>query len=322
MEEHAMQGITVRHLAFVVLLLPAMGFTSCGPSPDVPVALAGFTVSGTSISAHGIAQIDPSVNNGQFSISWDVTGGIYKAIIAINSNPTFDPNTNIILASSCGQQSTSDDCHPNGALSCTFDDSNIMQCSDPTGPYAALDLTQLLSGTVPDNAYIVIQACNPGGTVCPVSYIPVQIQPNPGNPVAITNFSVAGASPSTPGGAPINPGVSNGQFSVSWNVTGNVYSAVVALNATPNFDPNTNIVLATSCGKLSTSDVCHSTGILSCTFNNSNIMQCSDPTGSYATQDLTAFLANGVPDNAFIVMQACNPAGTSCPTTSAPVQIQ
>ncbi len=317
-----MQGITVRYLAFVVLLLPAMGFTSCGPSPDASVALAGFTVTSTSTSAQGIAQIDPSVNNGQFSISWDVTGGIYKAVIAINSSPTFDPNTNIVLASSCGQQSKTDDCHPSGTLSCTFDDSNIMQCSDPTGSYTAQDLTPLLNGSVPDDAYIVIQTCNPGGTVCPVSYVPVQIDPNPGNPVTITSFSVTSASPSTTGGTPINPGVSNGQFSVNWNVTGNLYNAVIALNATSTFDPNTNIVLATSCGKLSASDVCHSSGALSCTFNNSNIMQCSDPTGSYASQNLTAFLANGVPNNAFIVIQACNPGGTSCPTTFAPVQIQ
>ncbi|MHB8453209.1 MAG: hypothetical protein ACYDDO_00650 [Acidiferrobacterales bacterium] len=317
-----MRCVTVRYLAFVALLLSAMGFTSCGPSPDVPVALASFTVTGTSTSAQGVAQIDPSVNSGQFSISWDVTGGIYKAVVAINSTPTFDPNTNIILASSCGQQSKADDCHPGGTLSCTFNNSNIMQCSDPTGPYATQDLTQLLGSNVPDDAYIVIQTCNPGGTVCPVSYVPVQIHPNPGNPVTITSFSVTGASPSTTGGAPINPGVSNGQFSVNWNVAGNLYNAVIALNATSTFDPNTNIVLATSCGKLSASDVCHSSGALSCTFNTSNIMQCSDPAGSYASQNLTAFLTNGVPDNAFIVMQACNPAGTSCPTTSAPVQIQ
>ncbi len=312
----------IRYAAFVALLLPALGFTSCGPSPNNAVAISGFSVTGTSTSAQGVQQINPGVNSGQFSISWDVTGGIYKAVIALNANPVFDPSTNIILASSCGQQSKSDDCHPSGTLSCTFDNSNVMQCSDPTGSYAAQDLTQLLNGTAPDNAYIVIQACNPAGDICPVSYIPVQIQPNPDNAVSISTFSVTGTSPPSQGLVPISPGVNNGQFSVNWDVTGNLYTGVIALNANPVFDPNTNIVLATSCGKQSASGACQSSGTLACTFNTSNIMQCSDATGTYLSQDLTQFLVNGLPDNAYIVMQACNPAATSCPTTYTEVQIQ
>jgi len=153
-----------------------MGFTSCSPGPGDPVTIASFRVTGTSASLNGLAPISPGVNNGQFSISWNVTGNIYTAVIALNTSPTFNPNTNIVLASSCGKQSQSDDCHPTGTLACTFNNTNVMQCSDGLGPYAAQNLTQFLSAGVPLNAYIVIQACNHQGNSCPTSAAAIQIQ--------------------------------------------------------------------------------------------------------------------------------------------------
>lgn len=165
-----------RYVCFAILLLPAMGFSGCGPSPDDPITLQSFSVTGTSASVQGVAPINPGVNNGQFSINWVVTGNVYTANVALNTGSIFDPITNILLATSCGKRSQIDNCQAAGTLNCTFDNSNVMQCSDGASSFAAQDLTQFLSGGVPMNAYMVIQACNPSGSVCQTASAPVQIQ--------------------------------------------------------------------------------------------------------------------------------------------------
>ena len=146
--------------------------------------------------------------------------------------------------------------------------------------------------------------------------------PKANNPIVISQFSVTGASAPTQGVVPINPGMNGGQFVISWDITGNIYTATVALNSSPVFDPGSNIVLATSCGKQYSGDVCRTTETLNCTFDNSDNMQCSDLAGPYAVQNLAGFLASGIPANAYIVLQACNAAGGACLTESVPVQIQ
>ena len=165
----------IRYFWFLILLLPVMGFSGCGPSPDDPITLQSFSVTGTSPSQGGQAPISPGTNNGQFSINWVVTGNIYTATVAINSGSVFDPNSNIVLATSCGKRSQVDNCQSAGTLNCTFNNSDIMQCADGATTYSAQDLTGFLT-TVPMNAYMVIQACNPSGSVCQTSSASVQIQ--------------------------------------------------------------------------------------------------------------------------------------------------
>ncbi len=163
-------------LAWAMILSAVAGLVGCSPRADNPIVISGFSVTGTSAASQGVVPINPGVNNGQFTISWDITGNIYTATVALNSSPVFDPNTNIVLASGCGKQSASDVCHTTDTLSCTFDNSDNMQCSDPAGPYAVQNLAYFLAAGVPANAYIVLQACNAAGNYCLTDSVPVQIQ--------------------------------------------------------------------------------------------------------------------------------------------------
>ncbi len=171
-----MRHTTIWYFAVAALPLLMTGLSGCGPLADKPIAISGFSVDGTSAQSQTVVPINPGVNNGQFSINWNITGNIYTAVLALNAGPVFDPSTNIVLASSCGKQSPQDICHATETLNCTFDNSNNMQCSDLSGPYAAQDLTQFLGAGVPANAYLVLQACNPAGNDCPTASVPIQIQ--------------------------------------------------------------------------------------------------------------------------------------------------
>ena len=171
-----MRHWAARHLVWLAILSSVAGLAGCSPKADGPIAISGFTVTGTSAASQGVVPINPGVNNGQFLISWDITGTFYTATVALNSGPVFDPSTNVVLASGCGQQSAADVCHATNTLTCTFDNSDNMLCSDVAGPYATQNLAGFLAAGVPANAYIVLQACNASGSSCLTSSVPVQIQ--------------------------------------------------------------------------------------------------------------------------------------------------
>jgi len=148
---------------------------------------------------------------------------------------------------------------------------------------------------------------------------------SPGDPVFITSFSVTGTSPPVNGVAPINPGVNSGAFTITWTVTGNqTYTARVSLSTDATYnDPGDISITNGSCGKASGADNCHPSSTLNCTFNNSNMMSCTDGYGIWGPVDLTTFLGGtGIPANLYFVIKACNPLGDSCPTASGAIQIQ
>lgn len=147
---------------------------------------------------------------------------------------------------------------------------------------------------------------------------------NPGAPVTLNSFTVTGTSAAVNGVAPISPGVNSGQFSFDWNITGNAsFTTSVVVSADNVYDEGSDIGIAGGCGKTSIVDSCHVSTTINCTFNNSNIMTCNDPGGgTFPARDLTTFLSSGVPKSAYLVIRACDALMTSCPTMSAPIQIQ
>lgn len=163
-----------------------------------------------------------------------------------------------------------------------------------------------------------LTACGGGGGG---SSGPVPSDPN--DPVTIQNYAVSGTSAAVNGVAPINPGVNSGQFSASWTVTGNTsYTTKLVLSTDVVFDGNDIEVVNGGCGKLSVTDNCRPSGTVTCTFNNSNIMACSDAVANFPSRDLSIFLSGGIPMNAYLVIRACNPMLSSCQTAALPVQIQ
>ncbi len=146
---------------------------------------------------------------------------------------------------------------------------------------------------------------------------------DPNAPVTIQGYTVTGTSATVNGVAPINPGVNGGQFATSWTVTGNsIYTVRIAVSTDATYDGNDIEIVTGGCGKASVLDNCHGSGTVSCTFNNSNVMTCADQVGAFPSRDLSTFLGGGIPMNAYLVIKACNPMLTSCPTSAAAIQIQ
>jgi hypothetical protein len=161
----------------------------------------------------------------------------------------------------------------------------------------------------------VVTACGGGSSSPSVS--------NPNDPVTIQSYTVTGTSAAVNGVAPINPGVNNGQFSAIWTVTGNtIYTVRIAVSTDTIYDGNDIDIVNGGCGKANVADNCHTTGTVNCTFNNANIIACSDLVAAFPTRDLSVFLSGGIPMNAYLVVRACNPPLTSCPTAAVPIQIQ
>jgi len=156
-----------------------------------------------------------------------------------------------------------------------------------------------------------------GGATTPATAV------GPNNPVFISAYSVTGTSPAVNNVVPINPGVNGGQFSASWRVTGNqTYSVRIYVSEDATQDVGDIELVTGSCGKVHATDVCHPDGTVDCTFNNMNVMSCSDALGAFPVRDLSVFLASGIPKNGYLIIKACNPVLTSCPVDNVSVQIQ
>lgn len=174
------------------------------------------------------------------------------------------------------------------------------------------------SHTLPLMLAAIIAGCGGGGGG---GAAPSTSDPNA--PVTIQSYFVTGTSATVNGVAPINPGVNGGQFSATWTVTGNsIYTVRIAVSTDTTHDGNDVEIVTGGCGKASVLDNCHASGTVTCTFNNSNVMACADQVDTFPSRDLSTFLSGGIPMNAYLVIKACNPMLTSCPTTAAAIQIQ
>lgn len=153
-----------------------------------------------------------------------------------------------------------------------------------------------------------------------------------GNPsYKILSFDVNGTSvDNAAGAAPISPTVNSGRFSMRWevqDVTGDhVVNAVVSLdNSRSNGDVSfyTEICdLADPEDSSDTDAACRRSNPFtkSCTFNNSNEIFCDGQASDAG--DLTTFLAGGVPQEAFIIFQACATSGSPCRSAAHLVEFQ
>ncbi|MDM8558946.1 hypothetical protein [Candidatus Parabeggiatoa sp. HSG14] len=141
----------------------------------------------------------------------------------------------------------------------------------------------------------------------------------------IKSFSIEGSYPSTTGQiVPINSGVNNGKFTVSWKTTANaLYQVRLRLHdndVLPEEESNLPIIYQNNCnmGNLGQNDVCGSDATRICQFTNDNRVHC----GTRKT-NITRFL-DQIPKMGYMILEICG-GGLSyddCDTKSVEIEFQ
>lgn len=124
--------------------------------------ILSFDVTGTSIDiANSIAPINAGINNGAFSIHWQLfdNATAYTAKLYFSSNNTLSNGDTSFYELHCQNSQLS--CANNAVFNddCTFDSQNIISCSEE--PADAKDLTTVLP-TLPFDGYIIFESCEFG----------------------------------------------------------------------------------------------------------------------------------------------------------------
>lgn len=148
--------------------------------PNGTIGISNLTVTGTSASVAGVAPINPGVNGGQFTVSFNASGTAlptYSAYIYMNTDGVYPgSSTNYNIAINCGATTIGGPCAASVATNCVFDNTNTITCNSPIAGAQTRLITGLLSGGVPKNAYIVVRVCNALSSACSSANAPIQLQ--------------------------------------------------------------------------------------------------------------------------------------------------
>ena len=153
---------------------------------------------------------------------------------------------------------------------------------------------------------------------------------DPNATMTIGSFEVTGTSPPLASGVrPIEsklPTTNPGQFSMDWKVTGNnVYTGEVYVSEDNTLDITGVLdIKIMGCGAPVSANSCQAVATYTCDFEYTASIKgitCNYPSGgTYTSADLNSFLGAGTSKSAYLILRACNPAGTSCPTKSVRVE--
>ena len=150
------------------------GFSAGGGGPDYDIKSFDIqTPSGDSFG--GDAQINPGVSGGAFVPSWSVedASSLYTAALYLSSDTMLSAGDQLFFDEVCGSVQAACPDAASTSVDCTFNSSNVMQCSGQ--PEDAVDLTAYLPG-LPYNGYIILESCDSSGLDCVTASHPVVLQ--------------------------------------------------------------------------------------------------------------------------------------------------
>lgn len=165
---------------------------------------------------------------------------------------------------------------------------------------------------------MILSACGGGSSGTPSGTPGIT-----GTTTTINNYTVTGTSSATGTSQPINPGVNNGNFNVSWNISSSdPYHVDLYVSSDSTLSTTTDIkFFGQNCGSASSIYNCGKSGTFTCTFGGDNKISCGTISAANPAKDLTSFL-DTIPKTAYIVMQACNGLFDSCKTSAIQVEFQ
>jgi hypothetical protein len=140
---------------------------------------------------------------------------------------------------------------------------------------------------------------------------------------SISEYTVTGSSATKNGVIPINSGVNNGAFKVTWNVSSSdPYHIELYLSNDSALSKSTDVnFFGQNCGGISAIYNCSSNGSFDCKFTSQNKISCGTITSFNKEKDISSFL-DQIPKQAFLIIEACNGLFDSCKTSSEEIELQ
>lgn len=140
------------------------------PSSD-NTTINSFVLTGTADNGNGPALIDAAMNNGIFSIAWDVSSSNpYRVDFYLSDDAVLDEGNDVDLGGfNCGSMVFNALCSNTGTMDCQYQLDNNSNYTVFCGPQSAVNGPKRINNfldTLPKNAYFIFQACNGLFTDC------------------------------------------------------------------------------------------------------------------------------------------------------------
>ncbi len=125
-----------------------------------------FEVTGTSQDVNGIAPISPSINNGNFTLKWEVedNDSLYKVQIFVSNNDVLSNADIEFYKDNC----LLNDCGNNNPFTndCFFNNNHDIWCEKERILEKDKINLQSFLNTIPKDAYIILKSCDVSGLSC------------------------------------------------------------------------------------------------------------------------------------------------------------
>ncbi len=121
--------------------------------------------------------IDPAIDDGDFSLRWDIdSSDPYHIELYLSEDSQLSKGSDInFFGQNCGSPSTVFNCNSVGNFDCRFTSENKISCGTINSANNEKNVTDFMT-TLPKEAFIVIEACNGLFDSCKESAIPVVFQ--------------------------------------------------------------------------------------------------------------------------------------------------
>jgi len=123
-----------------------------------PTHINSFNISGNELAGEDLS-INSGIDNGSFSVNWDVdSSDPYHIELFVSSDSVLSASDTSFFHQNCGSLPTFN-CGNTGNFECTFSNENKISCGEVTPINQEKDLTSML-GALPADIHIILKACN------------------------------------------------------------------------------------------------------------------------------------------------------------------
>ena len=143
--------------------------------PDVGSSFLNISITGSELAGEALS-INPNINGGEFSVSWDAESSDPYHISLYASDDEIASSDDVnFFGLDCGTSSVDYQCDGQGGLSCSFTTDNKLSCGDITTFNPQRDLNGWLDG-LPKQAYLILRVCTEQYKHCVTAPVDVVFQ--------------------------------------------------------------------------------------------------------------------------------------------------
>jgi hypothetical protein len=135
------------------------GNTASSVQASVDTTITQIGIVGSEQAGEEVS-INPGINSGEFTVSWDIqSSDPYHVKVYVSEDVALSDEDILFFSQNCGSSSQLYQCNSHGEFSCQFDTENNISCDEVNAANPGRNLDILLD-TLPKQAHIIIRACN------------------------------------------------------------------------------------------------------------------------------------------------------------------